>query len=269
MPENILRAILETKRKEVAALREEAGLGAWRQRAAAADRPRNLFAALTRPPRRMLNLMAEVKRASPSAGVIRAELDAAALAREYEAAGADAISVLTDERYFRGCLDDLRAVREAVSLPVLRKEFIIDPVQVFESRAAGADGILLIASAVPVGRLADLMILAAELRMTSVVEVHAADELLEVRSMIGFPRAGYSVLGVNNRDLTTFEVDVNTTIRLAALAGDVPIISESGIKTRRDVERLRDAGVKAMLVGETLMRAPDVAAEIEQLLGAA
>jgi indole-3-glycerol phosphate synthase len=162
----------------------------------------------------------------------------------------------------------VKAVRRAVDLPVLRKDFIIDPYQVYESRAAGADAVLLIAAALPVGELADLMILATELRMTVLVEVHDADELMQVRSMIGFPHAAYGLLGINNRDLTTFKVDLNTTIRLAELAGEgVPIVSESGIKTRSDVARLAGAGVRAVLVGETLMRAGDVSAEIERLLG--
>ncbi len=267
MQQNILHTILETKRKEVVKLLRR-DTATWKAQAADAGRPRNFFTALTKKPRRLVNLVAEIKRASPSAGVICEDFDPPEIARRYAAAGADAISVLTDEKYFRGSLDYIRAVREAVSLPVLRKDFIIDPVQVYESRAAGADAILLIAAAIPVGRLADLMILAAELKMTSLVEVHNADELLQVRSMIGFPRGGYSLLGINNRDLTTFKVDINTTVRLTPLAGkSVPIVSESGIKTRGDVETLRAAGVGAVLVGETLMRAEDISVEINNLLG--
>ncbi len=270
MPENILQAILRTKRQEVAALLRQADLAEWERRAAGGERPRNLFAALTKRPRRLLNLVAEVKRASPSAGVLCEDFDPAAIARRYAEAGADAVSVLTDATYFQGSLDHLAAVGEAVGLPVLRKDFLIDPVQVYESRAAGADGILLIAAALPVGRLADMMILAADLKMTVLLEVHGADELLHVRSMIGFPRGGYSLLGINNRDLTTFGVDVRTTVRLAGMAGDdVPMVSESGIRTRRDVQALRAAGVKAVLIGETLMRATDVPAKVEELLGPA
>jgi indole-3-glycerol phosphate synthase len=185
--------------------------------------------------------------------------------------------VLTDEQYFQGSLDYLRAVRAAVDLPLLRKDFIIDASQVYEARAAGADAILLIAAALPVGQLMDLMILATELRMSVLVEVHGADELMQVRSMIGFPHRAYSLLGINNRDLTTFKVDINTTIRLAELAcdertihsADCPLVSESGIKTRADVERLAAAGVKAVLVGETLIRAGDIGAAVEELLGSA
>jgi len=270
MSRNILHAILETKRKEVEALRRGSDPEALKAAAAAAPPARNLFAAMTKPPRGLINLIAEVKRASPSAGVIREDFDPVAIAREYEAAGADAISVLTDEVYFQGSLEHLRAVRRAVELPVLRKDFLVDPLQLYESRAAGADGVLLIAAAVPPGNLMDLMILAAELRLTALVEVHGADELLQVRSMIGFPRPGYSLLGINNRDLTTFQTDISTTLRLAGMVDDtVPIISESGIKTRRDVQRLRAGGACGILVGEALMRSEDIGQAIAALLGPA
>jgi indole-3-glycerol phosphate synthase len=275
MAENILQRILQTKRKEVAALLERQSLNDLRALAAAAPPARNFFQAVTKKPRRLVNLIAEVKKASPSAGVICEDFDPVAIARQYAAAGADAISVLTDEQYFQGSLDYLRAVRAAVDLPLLRKDFIIDASQVYQARAAGADAILLIAAALPVGQLMDLMILATELRMSVLVEVHGADELMQVRSMIGFPHRAYSLLGINNRDLTTFKVDISTTIRLAELAcdertihsADCPLVSESGIKTRGDVQRLAAAGVKAILVGETLMRATEMAAAIEELLG--
>ena len=267
MSQNILARILETKRKEVAALRSATALDELKRRAADAAPAQNFFKAMTRKPRRMLNLIAEVKRASPSAGMIRPDFDAVAIARQYADAGADAISVLTDEEYFRGSIDYLRQIREAVDVPLLRKDFIIDEAQVYEARAAGADAILLIAAALDAAQMIDLMILATEMRMTCLVEIHGADELLQVRSMVGFPMKSYGLLGINNRDLTTFHVDLNTTIRLAELAEGVPIISESGIKTRRDVERLRAAGVRGLLVGETLMRSDDIAAEVEALLG--
>jgi len=268
MPQSILHRILRTKRKEVAALRAGAGLDELNARAKDAPRPRNFFSAVTRRPVRLVNLIAEVKRASPSAGVIREDFDPVRIARTYTEAGADAISVLTDETYFQGSLDYLRQVRQAVNVPVLRKDFIIDALQVYESRAAGADAILLIASALPPGELMDLMILATELRMTSLVEVHDGEEIMRLRSMVGFPHPAYGLLGINNRDLTTFKVDIATTTRLAELAGGkTPIVSESGIKTRADVERLKRAGVVAILVGETLMRSGDVPAEVESLLG--
>lgn len=268
MSQNILDRILETKRKEVQSLRESVDLPHIKSAAASAAPARNFFKAIINPPARLLNLIAEVKKASPSAGVICEDFDPVAIAKQYEAAGASAISVLTDEQYFKGSLDYLRAVRDAVDVPVLRKDFIIDEYQVYQSRAAGADAILLIAAALPPGQLLDLMILAADLKMTCLVEVHSAEEFMTMRSVIGFPRPGYSLLGINNRDLTTFNVDIFTTTRLTSLVDDdLPVVSESGIKTRSDVERLKSAGVSAVLVGETLMRAGDIATEIENLLG--
>jgi len=270
MAKNILHDILETKRKEIQQLRRSTTLEQLKQRAAAAPRALNFFQAVTQPPVRRLNLIAEVKKASPSVGLIRPDFDPVAIAKQYAQAEASAISVLTDEQYFQGSLDYLSAIRQAVKVPLLRKDFIIDPWQVYQSRAAGADAILLIAAALPPGELMDLLILATELRMTCLVEVHDADELLQVRSMIGFPHGAYSLLGINNRNLNTFKVDINTTSRLAELADEgVPIVSESGIKTRQDVEKLAAIGVKAVLVGETLMRSPDIGQAITELLGEA
>ncbi|MHC4562885.1 MAG: indole-3-glycerol phosphate synthase TrpC [Planctomycetota bacterium] len=267
MPQTILDRILETKRKEVAALLERTGLDALKARAADAPRARNFFAAVTKKPRGMVNLIAEVKKASPSAGVIRPDFDPVDIARQYEAAGADAVSVLTDEQYFQGSLDFIPAIRQDVSLPILRKDFIIDEAQVYQARSAGADAILLIAAALTPATLMDLMILATELRMTCLVEVHDADELLGIRSAVGFPHRGYGLLGINNRDLTTFTVDVNTTIRLAEMAEGAPLVSESGIQTHQDVVRLAGAGVKAILVGETLMRSDNIASAVAELVG--
>lgn len=267
MAQTILDKILETKRKEVQALHERFELEELKAAVAQAPRARNFFSAVTAKPTRLVNLIAEVKKASPSAGVIREDFDPVEIARQYESAGAAAISVLTDEQYFRGSLDCLRDIRRAVEVPLLRKDFIIDPLQIYESRAAGADAILLIAAALPPGDLLDLMILATELRLTTLVEVHDADELLAVRSAVGFPHSRYGLLGINNRSLATFEVDINTTIRLAGLAGeDAHIVSESGIKTADDVRRLAGAGIDAILVGETLMRHENVSEAISLLL---
>ncbi len=267
MPQNILQRILETKAKEVRALRDEVGLEALKARAKDAPRARNFYVAVTRKPRGLVNLIAEIKKASPSAGVICEDYDPVAQGRAYVDAGAEALSVLTDSEYFRGSLDHFRAVREAVHLPMLRKDFIIDPIQVYQSRAVGADAILLIAAALPPARLLDLMILATELRMTSLIEVHSARELLDIRSAVGFPHRAYGLLGINNRDLKTFRVDIKTTLHLAELTGDdMPIVSESGIRTRDDVQRLARHGVSAILVGETLMRSGDVKASIAELL---
>jgi indole-3-glycerol phosphate synthase len=229
---------------------------------------RNFFKAVTKPNRRGLNVIAEVKKASPSAGVIRADFDPAGIARIYEKCGADAISVLTDEKYFQGRLEYVRQVKEAVHLPILRKDFIIDLWQVYESRAAGADAILLIADVLKPGELMDFMITAAELTLTVLLEVHGADVLMRVRSLAGFPKKGYSVLGINNRSLETMEVDINTTGRLAELVENRrELVAESGIKRREDVEKLISIGVGAVLIGQTLCESEVIEDKFTELFG--
>jgi indole-3-glycerol phosphate synthase len=221
-----------------------------------------------RPNPRGINVIAEVKKASPSAGIIRKDFDPVAIAQTYQRCGADAISVLTDEKYFQGRLEYINQIRQVVDLPVLRKDFIIDLWQVYESRAAGADAILLIAEALKPGELMDLMIAAAELTLTVLLEVHQADTLLAVRSLIGFPQKGYSVLGINNRDLTTMQVDLNTTGRLAGLLDNRDeLVAESGIKTRADVEKLKSAGVRGVLIGQILCEAPAIEEKFTELFG--
>jgi len=176
--------------------------------------------------------------------------------------------VLTDEQYFGGKLEYIRAVKEAVPLPVLRKDFIIDPYQVWEARAVGADAILLIAEILTDALLLDLQILATELRLTTLIEVHEMDSLLRVRSVIGFPMRSYSLLGINNRDLRTFKTDLGTTVRLAELVEDKQVlVSESGIRDRSDVQRLTAAGVRSLLIGETLMRSNDIGGTMANLKG--
>jgi indole-3-glycerol phosphate synthase len=227
---------------------------------------RNFYKAVTAPNPRGINVIAEVKKASPSAGLIREDFDPVAIAQTYEKCGASAISVLTDEKYFQGRLEYIDQVRRAVKLPVMRKDFIIDIWQVYEARAAGADAILLIAEAVKPGELMDLMIAAAELTLTVLLEVHQADSLLKVRSLIGFPKKGYSILGINNRDLTTMQVDLNTTGRLAGLLDEhSALVAESGIKTRADVEKLKSVGVRAVLIGQTLCEHPDIEEKFQEL----
>ena len=214
-----------------------------------------------------VTVIAEVKRASPSKGEIAPGIDAAEVAREYIAGGASGISVLTDERFFSGSLDDLRTVAAAAhnplhATPVLRKDFVIDPYQVIEARAAGADCILLIAAALDDERLTSLLQQANDLGMDVLVEVHDEQEM--ERAL----RAGATLIGVNSRDLRTFTVDLATVERLAALVpSGITLVGESGIRTREDIERLGRAGVHAVLVGETLMRAPDRVAALRELLG--
>lgn len=264
----ILDRIVETKRAEVAAAKIARPMEQLRAAIIDLPRPRNLYAALSAEPPRGVHLIAEIKKASPSAGLIRADFDPVAIAKTYHAAGASALSVLTDRTYFQGDLDFIRKVREAVPLPVLRKDFIVDEYQVYESRAAGADAILLIAEILNDEQIMDLLILAAELNLTTLLEAHEADEVLRIRSVIGFPHRRYSLLGINNRDLRTQTTDINTFGRLAELAEpETILVAESGIKTADDVKRLARAGARALLIGETFMRAPDIGAKVRELLG--
>ena len=260
--------IIADKRAEVLSRQSRISLDDLKRQVSSMPRCRNFYKAVTKPNRRGINVIAEVKKASPSAGLIRKDFDPVTIAQTYEKCGADAISVLTDEKYFQGNLEYISQIRQEVDLPVMRKDFIIDLWQVYETRVAGADAILLIAEALKPGDLMDLMIAAAELTLTVLLEVHQADSLLEVRSMIGFPKKGYSVLGINNRDLTTMQVDLNTTGRLAGLLDNRDeLVAESGIKTRADVEKLMSVGVKAVLVGQTLCEHPDVGEKFTELFG--
>jgi indole-3-glycerol phosphate synthase len=263
----ILEQIVQTKRQEVADRQSRIPVEQLKETITTLGRPRNFFQAVTRIGLKAMNVIAEVKKASPSAGVIRADFDPVKIAGSYAAAGADALSVLTDETYFHGKLEFIHAVRDAVKLPVLRKDFIIDAYQVYESRAAGADAILLIAECLETSQMIDLQILATELNLTCLIEVHDMDNLMRVRDhVIGFPHRSYSLLGINNRDLRTFKVDLGTTLRLAELVEDRSVlVSESGIRSREDVKKLAGAGVRAALVGETLMRSDDVAATMKEL----
>ncbi|MBA2390321.1 MAG: indole-3-glycerol phosphate synthase TrpC, partial [Geodermatophilaceae bacterium] len=225
-----------------------------------APEPRDFGAALRRPG---VSLIAECKKASPSRGVLRNGYDAAALAREYEVNGARAISVLTDIKFFQGRIEDLVAVRQAVTVPVLRKDFIFDPYQLIEARAAGADAVLLIAALLPGNTLRDLRLEAEALGMQALVEVH--DEA-EVEHALA---SGAAIVGVNNRDLRYFDVHFETTGRLRPLIPrDRILVSESGINTPADVRQLAEMGADAMLVGERLVRSKDAGARVRELVGA-
>lgn len=262
---NILDQIVAHKRVEVQKHRQSVPLEVMRERAEATPKPRNFFAAVTRK-NVHINVIAEVKKASPSAGLIREDFDPVALAQAYQRGGAACISCLTDERFFQGKLEYIAPIKAAIDLPVLRKDFIIDPYQLYEARAAGADAALLIAECLPEAELVDMLILATELRLTALVEIHDVDSLLKVRPHLGFPHPGYCLLGINNRDLRTMATDLNHTLRLIDMVEDPSIlISESGIRTHDDVMRLRQAGVNAILVGEHLMRQHDVEAALRQL----
>jgi indole-3-glycerol phosphate synthase len=210
-----------------------------------------------------IRLIAEVKKASPSKGVIRSDFQPVQIAQTYQRHGASCISVLTDEPFFQGGLEDLRRVRSAVEIPVLRKDFILDRYQLLEARAAGADAVLLIAECLDDCRLRALHNQAIELGMTPLVELYDAANLPRVLE------AGATLVGINNRDLRTFEVDLNRTLRLREqIPPECVVVGESGIRSRADVLRLESAGVDAMLVGETLMSRPDIGAAVDELLGA-
>jgi indole-3-glycerol phosphate synthase len=263
---NILDKIIADKRAEVQSRKLRTSLEKFEEQISTLPKCRNFYKAVTRPNRRGINVIAEVKKASPSAGIIRDDFDPVSIAKTYSECGANAISVLTDEKYFQGRLEYIDQIRQVVDLPILRKDFIIDIWQVYESRAAGADAILLIADVLKPGILMDLMIAAAELTLTVLLEVYHADTLMAVRSLIGFPKKGYSVLGINNRDLNTLDVDINTTSRLAGLLDNTnELVAESGIKTRADVEKLMSVGVRAVLIGQTLCESPDIEEKFREL----
>jgi len=264
----ILDQILRTKAEEVAAIRAAQPLAALADSARQAPPARGFAKALAAGPG--VSVIAEVKKASPSKGLIRPDFDPVAIARAYEEAGAACLSVLTDEPYFQGALSYLGAIRQAVGLPLLRKDFLIDEVQVYEARSAGADAILLIVAAfhgdcahgrtpADMHRLAHL---AAELGMDVLTEVHSAEELTIAL------QSGARLIGVNNRDLRTFHTSLDVTFGLAPrIPADRLLVSESGIATHDDLRRLEQAGAKAVLVGESLMRQQDVGLALRRLRG--
>jgi len=207
-------------------------------------------------------VIAEIKRASPSLGMINENVDILQFAREYEDGGASVISILTETHFFKGDLSYLHLVKKETSLPILQKDFILDPFQIYEGRASGADAILLIAALLDREQLNDFVDLAKNLHMIPWVEIHNEDDLQKISSL------NLPLLGVNNRDLRTFEVDLRTTLRLKKeIPSTVQVISERGIKSPQDVRLLKEAGVHGILVGEILMRSPDPASKIRELLG--
>ena len=268
--QTILDTIVEEKRRELARLPRRTVGAAELQAAVQARGGTRAFAdALRRPRAGKVALIAEVKKASPSAGVIRADFDPVRIAREYEAAGASCLSVLTDERFFQGSLQYLKQIREAVGLPLLRKDFVIDERQILEAVEWGADAILLIVAILSDPQLRRFQELARAAGLAALVEVHDEQELDRALAV------GADLLGVNNRNLKTFKVDLATTERLAermqaAAAAGRPeplLVAESGIHSRADVERLAQCGARAILVGESLMRQGDIGAKARELLG--
>jgi indole-3-glycerol phosphate synthase len=256
----ILDKIVATKRGEIERAKSALPEPELRERLRDAPPVRDFFTPLAAEG--PIKLIAEVKRASPSAGVIREDFDPVAIARTYESHGATCISVLTDESYFQGRIEYLNQIRAAVELPVLRKDFILDSYQLIEARVAGADAVLLIAECLDDCNLRKLFNETCELGMTPLVELYQPENLQRVFD------AGATLIGVNNRDLHTFTVDLEHTIRMRERVPDqCVLVGESGIKTHDDVRRLETAGVDAILVGESLMREPDIGAAVDRLLG--
>jgi indole-3-glycerol phosphate synthase len=258
---DILQKILARKAEEVATCAARVPLSAIREQAAVADAPRGFIAALERRiATGQAGVIAEIKKASPSKGVLRVHFDPPAIARSYAEGGATCLSVLTDVDFFQGADEYLRQARAACELPVLRKDFMIDPYQVYEARALGADCILLIVAALADAQMAELAALAAQLGMDVLVEVHDADEL--ERAL----RLPCRMIGINNRNLRTFELRLETTLDLLKqIPDDRLIVTESGIHTRADVALMRDHNVHAFLVGESFMKADDPGQKLAKL----
>lgn len=255
---NILEKIVTDKRPEIDALKREHDLEEFVAEAAGTPHPRDFKAALVRPNR--VTLIAELKKASPSKGLLREDYDLESIAEGYVRGGAAALSVLTEDNYFQGSREYTARVRGVVDQPILRKDFIVDPIQVPESRILGADAILLITTILSDEMITELLVLTKKLKLAALCEVHDAEEMRRVAA------CGADLIGINNRDLRTFEVDLQTTFDLMPLAPEgVVTISESGIRGHADLEVLRDAGVDAVLVGETLIRQPNVEQAVRNL----
>jgi indole-3-glycerol phosphate synthase len=263
MVADILVRILDWKRQEVAQARQTTPLSELCQRVRDLPATRGFYEALRPRQGAGTRIIAEIKKASPSAGLIRQDFDPVAIAATYAAHGAAAISVLTDRKFFQGELTFLSAVRQVVSVPLLRKDFTIDPYQLYEARGAGADAVLLIAAALDVPELTDLAALSRELGLEPLIEVHTAAELEKALECSG------RVIGINNRNLHTFHTDVTTTLDLLPrIPEGYAVVSESGLRDRRTIRQLEAHGVTAFLIGESLMREPDFGAKLDELRGA-
>ena len=280
---------MDHKRAEIRDTLAAQPLAELKHRAKDAQPPRNFFAALAAHPTKpapdntpqALRVIAEIKRKSPSAGWIRDEyqpgpgglfsdddtFDPAIIAKRYEDAGAAAISCLTDERFFAGSLHYINRIKAATSLPVLRKDFILDERQIYQARAAGADALLLIGECLDLSELIDLLILSHELRMTVLLEFHDPENYFRISPHLDFPDNAHTLLGINNRDLATMTTDLNHSLRMSTLIPDTSrLVAESGIASKDDIDRLQNAGINIILVGESLMRAPDPGNALTKLL---
>lgn len=254
----ILDEIMHYHREQLPKLKREVPQTELRALATVAPPPRDFYRALSHPG---VTLIAECKKASPSKGLLLAHYDPVALARKYERAGAGAVSVLTDDRHFQGSLNHLRDVKESIKIPVLRKDFIFDPYQVYEARAAGADALLLLTAVLEGGELRKLLALTKDLGIEALVEVHTELELSQVLPLE--PR----IIGINNRNLQTFQVDFDNTARLRAnIPEGIVVVAESGITSPSDVQKLAAIGVDAILVGESLVKNKDPMAKAQELV---
>lgn len=263
LPPDILKKIIATKREEVTAAKSATSIAELSSRIAdLEDTPRGFERALRQATAsNWTPLIAEVKKASPSKGIIREDFDPLEIAEIYQDNGATCLSILTDERYFMGHLRLLGLIRETVSLPLLRKDFIIDPFQIYEARAAGADALLLIAACLDLEQLQEFHAMASEVHLDVLLEVHDEKELEKAL------RTNCTLIGVNNRNLRTFVTDLDTTARLGRmLPSDRLLVAESGINSRADIEQLQTNGAHAFLVGEALVREVDIATKVQELL---
>ena len=254
-----LEKIVEIKKEEIQRRKTRSRQKEMKEMISSLPPPRNFMDAISQ--HHPMALIAEIKRASPSLGMIKEDIDLCRIACEYQTGGACAISVLTEAHFFRGDLSYLHRVKEETTLPVLQKDFILDPFQIYEGRVSGADAVLLIASLLDRKQLKEFVDLTQKLHMVPLVEIHNEDDLGKTSSL------NLPLVGINNRDLRTFEVDLRTTLRLKReIPPETRVISESGIKSSEDVRLLRKAGVDGILVGEILMRNPDPASKIRELL---
>ena len=256
----ILDQIIAVKRKEVEQAKARVPLSELKKQSASAGQLRNFKEAISQPGK--LNLIAEIKKASPSKGLLREDFEPVKIAKTYQACGASALSILTDKEFFQGELSFLQAVRAAVNLPILRKDFIIDQYQLYESVCAGADAVLLIARILSPDELKEFYSLCTELKLGTLCEVHDEQDLEKVL------RCGCETIGINNRNLKTFEEDLQVSARLCKeIPDDKIVVSESAIRNLKDVKYLEGLGISAVLIGEAFMRSEDIEAKVKQLMG--
>ena len=256
----ILDKIVENKIQEVKNRKIEEPVVELKKKIDTSDKPGDFVSGISKHGK--MNLIAEIKKASPSAGIIKEDFSVEKIAEAYKMAKVDAISVLTDKKFFQGEIKYLNTVKNMINVPILRKDFIVDEYQIYESRAYKADAILLIVRILERSQLADYLAMAEELEMAALVEVHSEKELEQALY------CDAEIIGINNRDLDTLETDIKTSFRIKAeVPDDKIVVSESGIKTRNDVEELYKCGIHTILVGETLMRSDDIGSEIRKLIG--